>query len=395
MQLIDYGIRDPLPGMGITVVLPALRVSAVEVNNHGANAIHSGRPRVGIARLRALAVSHRLIGIIGTVQIAFRLQEPCSVHISGHGEPLRPVIRRSITALIQIHINLIGKRRPHSENCLLRRPYSAEVIALVGIRLLKLLCGIDIRHSYLILHTVKADSVILINIQPGLRCQDINVIPTGLYLADCDLPVPAENFVCLLGLFNRGCHLHTDCRIFIVIGRFFQLDSNDNIIPVLPGIALHTGLDIDVHRSRNHLRDVNELIHIHILCPVLRAHNKPYARHSGGNLHGCHLLAIRLLEVVIRATAAGFPEPYPPRSIVSVRPVIMQLYYSAPLCPNRHWLTEKAAYRRKHQQHRQSEANTPFSYSLPHFSLYSFIFYIILPICKTYKFPSNSCAGCT
>ena len=253
VQLIDYRIRDPLPGMGITVVLPALRVCAVEVNDHRAVAVHSGRSRIGIARLRALAVSHRLIGIIGAVQIAFRLQKPCSVHVSRHGKPLRPVVRRSVTALIQVHINLIGKRRPHLENSLLRRPYSAEVIASVGICLLKFLCGIDIRHSHLILHAVKGDAVILINIQPGLRRQDIDVILSALYLADCDVPILAEHFVCLLGIFNRSRHFDADYGIFIVIGRLFQLDSNDDIIPVLLGIALHAGLNIDVHRSRNHL----------------------------------------------------------------------------------------------------------------------------------------------
>ena len=265
-------------------------------------------------------------------------------------------------ALIEVHRHGLGRGRPHPEGGLLLRPHGAQIVAVIGVGLLKLLGRKYVRHGDRILRPVEYQLVGLAVLQRLLQRQDIFPVAGLLRRRHGDgRPVRGAHLERLRRLAVHGARgRHGDRGGLAVIRRPGHQHAGGHIVPVLPGVALHAGLHIDMHRAGRHVRQLDELVGVYVLLrPVAAALADDEAHLGSARRHrdGGHHLAVLLGEGIAGALLPVGPGPHVPVVIVAVRAVVVQLdHHAAAGGSGGHHAAERG---RDQQDQREDRAGSP------------------------------------
>ena len=100
--LVDDRIVDALPCVWVGVILPALRICGIKIDDHRTLAVYTGRSRIRIAGFLRLSINRDAVCIVGTIEVSLLLGNPCTIHSGGHLDALDPVRCGCRSAFIQI-----------------------------------------------------------------------------------------------------------------------------------------------------------------------------------------------------------------------------------------------------------------------------------------------------
>ena len=361
VQLIDNGVIDALARVGVGVALPALRVGAVQVDDHGPDAVDAGGPGVGVAGLRRHAVDHRGVGVVHPVEIAALGGHPGAVGVPGHLDLLRFVVLIALAGGVQVQRDRFRGGRPHPEGGGVLGPHRPQVVPGVGVFLLKALGGVEAGYAELVLGSVIGDGVALEGVQLLCQGHGVGKLPAALrhigHGHAAVLALHGEHAVQAALDFPR----HGDGNgAVMVVERGAGLGAQHRVTAILLGMALHPGFHIDMYRAGHHFRDVDELVHVHILGPVRLADDVSHAGDARSDRHrGDHLTLFLHKRRVDGVAPAQFPEPNGPVLVVGVLAVVVDLEDQISPCLRGHGPGNAGQDLRGQQDHRHEECACP------------------------------------
>ena len=142
MELIEDGVGIIFDGVGVSVVLPALGVGGIQVDDHAPLAVDAGGPGVRIHGFHRFTIHGDGIGVVGAVQIAVDGNDPGAVLTGGHGNSFDQVIGALGAGGVQIHADSLGGGSPDPEGGAVLGPEGAQ-LAVIGEFLSELVGGVD------------------------------------------------------------------------------------------------------------------------------------------------------------------------------------------------------------------------------------------------------------
>ena len=146
VKLVDKGVGNVDPGVGIAVLFPAVGIGAVHIDDHGPFAVDAGGLGIGVAGLTDLTVHQYKVGVVDPIQIAHTLRDPGTVDIGLHVQLREQVVGAGRTAAVKVDGDLFGSGSPDPEGRLLGRPDSAQIAAGIGIFFFKCVGRVEIEH---------------------------------------------------------------------------------------------------------------------------------------------------------------------------------------------------------------------------------------------------------
>ena len=146
VQLVENGVGDRLPGVGVCVGIPLRGIDGCHVQNHRPAAVNAGGSGVGVADLPGLTVHGDEVGVVNAVQVSESFRRPGAADVRLHPKLGKKIVGTRVAAAVQADGNRLSGGRPQAKSGLFRRPERAQT-AGIGVFFFKFLRRILFVHS--------------------------------------------------------------------------------------------------------------------------------------------------------------------------------------------------------------------------------------------------------
>ena len=109
VQLVENGVGDRLPGVGVCVGIPLRGIDGSQVQNHPPAAVDAGGSCIGVADLPGLAVHGDEVSVVNAVQISEPFRRPCAADVGLHPKLGKKVVGTRVAAAVTV--SAVGAHR--------------------------------------------------------------------------------------------------------------------------------------------------------------------------------------------------------------------------------------------------------------------------------------------